>query len=41
MKKSPMAHLCQVQIREISPKYKNEEDRKCINFHNYGSDWFV
>ena len=34
----PISRLYLVQIREISPKYKNEEDRGCLNFHNYGSD---
>ena len=38
MMKSPISHLYKAQIREISLKYENEEDRRCPNFHNYGSD---
>ena len=39
MMKSPIVHLSQIkEIREISQKYKNEEDRRCLDFYNYGSD---
>ena len=27
--------------KKISPKYENEEDRRCINFDNCNSDWYV
>ena len=36
-----MANTYQAQIREISKKQENEEDRRFIYFHNYGSDLFV
>ena len=37
--KSPMAYICITQIRN-KPKYENEEDKRCISFNNYGSDWY-
>ena len=37
MTKSQKVHLYQAQIKEICSKYENEEDRRCLRFHNYGS----